>query len=465
MKQIIQSMKDEIIDSTCDFIRIPSVFSYSKNSKKPFGSEIAKALEYILNLGKKLGFRTKNIDGYCGYIECGKGEELIGIIGHIDVVPASDDWTYPPFSGIIENNNIYGRGAIDDKGPVIASLYAMKAIMDTIDLNKRIRLILGTDEERTWKCINYYKSTQQEIPNISFSPDADFPCIYAEKSLLSVYLKQDYINCEDSISIQAINDNENAINVVPKLCSVTLKIDENRIDKEDFLSALSSIIDKREYSIEIYQDNDSLIKLISTGKSAHAAHPDLGVNSISKLLVVLYEIFNKYNVHVDLIDKFYTYIQDDYYGKNLKINVTDESGALTLNVAKFYIENNSLVIGINLRIPVTISTDYIKNIFTDTFDDIDIYFDGEKPSLFISKDNSLVKLLCNIFNKQSGLQSSPIAIGGATYARAFPNCISFGPNLPGCKDMCHQADEFITIDNLLFCALTYAEALKQLCNN
>lgn len=164
--------KDNMILSLQNLIKIPSVFEESDNPEIPFGENTVKALNYVLDLGNKLGFRTKNVDNYCGYIEFGSGDELIGIIGHLDVVPEGENWTYPPFEAQIVDNKIYGRGSIDDKGPVIASLYAMKAVMDyfndnSIVLNKRVRLILGLNEENDWKCIDYYKK-HEEIPSIRF---------------------------------------------------------------------------------------------------------------------------------------------------------------------------------------------------------------------------------------------------------------------------------------------------------
>jgi len=191
VNKYIDNLKDDIIRSTCEIINIPSVLNKSNNPSMPFGENCNRALEYILDLGKKLGFRTKNIDGYCGYIEFGEGDELVGIIGHLDVVPSGDGWTYPPFEATIKDNKIYGRGAIDDKGPVIAALFAMKAVNDNLKVNKRVRLILGLNEENDWKCINYYKACE-ESPTIGFSPDANFPCIYAEKHILSVLIKQQY---------------------------------------------------------------------------------------------------------------------------------------------------------------------------------------------------------------------------------------------------------------------------------
>ena len=152
----INSKKDEMLSELSNLISFKSISCENSSSIYPFGEECNKALNYILDLGKKLGFRAKNVDGYCGYIEFGEGNKLVGIIGHLDVVPVSDDWTYNPFKATIIDNKIYGRGAIDDKGPVIASVYAMKAVMDNCKINKRVRLILGLNEEKSWKCINYW---------------------------------------------------------------------------------------------------------------------------------------------------------------------------------------------------------------------------------------------------------------------------------------------------------------------
>lgn len=462
----INNNKKEIIKKTQELIQIPSVIS-SNNSKYPFGKPINDALEYTLNLGKTLGFRTKNLDGCCGYIEFGEGKELIGIIGHLDVVPEGDDWTYPPFSGTISNNRIYGRGAIDDKGPVISSLYAMKTIMETCKIHKRVRLILGLNEENDWKCIEYYKK-HEELPSIGFSPDADFPCIYAEKSILTSYLKMDYSNfLSHDITIKEINSYGNAINVVPKICSITLKINPNKIVMCDFIKNLKTIIKQSNFEIDIYKIDNEEIKLTSHGTPSHAAHPELGINAISRLLIVLYEVFNYYKINIELFDFFNSYIHTQYNGENLEINFEDESGKLTLNVGDFRLENNILQIGLNLRIPVTVDIIEIGNKFikhTSPYLNVDFDTIDYKPALYISKENPLVKTLCDVYNKETNSSLEPIAIGGATYARAFDNCISFGANFPGDKDMCHQTDEFIDIDKLLLSCKIYAKAILALDN-
>ncbi len=465
INQYIEEHKKEILQKTQELIQIPSVISPSTNPLHPFGENVNDALEYMLNLGESLGFRTKNLDGYCGYIEFGEGEEIIGIIGHLDVVPEGDGWTYPPFLATLTDNKIFGRGAIDDKGPVISSLYAMKAVMDTSTVHKRVRLILGLNEENDWKCIQYYKKHEQ-APSVSFSPDADFPCIYSEKAILTAYLKMDYAPFLDKdIVIKSIDTYGNAINVVPKMCSAILKINSQKIKMTDFIENLKQLIQKSNYEIDIYKIDEEEIKLTSYGVPSHAAHPELGINSISRLIVILSQICNEYHIKIDLLDFFTTHINTQYHGENLAIDFEDESGKLTLNVGDFYYKNNSLQIGLNLRIPITVNlidigSSFIKH--TAPYLSIDFDTISYKPALYIPKENKLVKTLCDIYNKETNSNLEPIAIGGATYARAFDNCISFGCNFPGDKDMCHQTDEFIDVDKLLLSCKIYAKSILAL---
>jgi len=457
LNNYIDIIKDEIIHSTCELINIPSVFN--GNDGTPFGIHTVEALNYMLDLGKSFGFRTKNIDDKCGYIEFGEGDKLLGIIAHLDVVPAENDWTYSPFNAKIDNGNIYGRGAVDDKGPAIAILYSMKAVADNYTLDKRVRLILGLNEENDWKCIERYKETE-EFPDVAFSPDANFPCIYAEKTIESLYLKQKYIK-NPTIYIEDISTNNNAINVVPKYCSVTLGYDNSKIT--NIKNTVTNIINKYKYNINIEEIDNSHIKLISLGTASHAAHPEIGNNALSKMLIILNDLFNEYNIHLNILDYFVKYIGDDYTGKGLGIDFKDESGILTLNTAQFILENNCLSIGFNLRIPVTYDYNNIEKEFNKYCNNnLEVAVTRIQAPLYYNKTHPLVQKLCNIFNDYNYSDLEPIAIGGGTYARAFNNCISFGPQMPNENDMCHQTDEYISIENLIFCTKVYAAAILEL---
>ena len=335
----------------------------------------------------------------------------------------------------------------------------MKAVSDNYKLDKRVRLILGLNEENDWKCIERYKETE-EIPAISFSPDGNFPCIYAEKTIESIYLKQRYE--KDSILfIENISTNNNAINVVPKYCEATIYFDVTKI--KDIIPTINKILSNYSYDISIQKIDDFHINLISIGKASHAAHPELGINAISRLIIVLYDLFTYYNIQLDILEYFVKYIGDNFTGKKLGIDYKDESGILTLNTARFFIKDNYLNIGFNLRIPVTINYNIIKKQF-DKYcgNSLSVDIARIQEPLYISKDNKLVQQLCNIFNDYNNSNLEPEAIGGGTYARAFNHSISFGPQMPDTEDMCHKCDEFISIENLLFCSKVFAEAIINL---
>lgn len=464
ISKFIEENKEKLLDNIFDLIRIPSI-SLENEAKPgmPFGVNCAKALDYILNKAQEMGFKTKNIDGYCGYIEFGEGTELLGIIGHLDVVPVGDGWTKcEPFSPTIIDNKLYGRGAIDDKGPVIASLYAMKYVKDYMSVNKRVRLIIGLNEEVDWKCIEYYKS-HEEAPTIGFSPDADFPVIYAEKGFLNCYIKQPSVNIENSIiKIQSINC-DSAINIVPKIAEAVLEI--NDIDINNFTQKINNLVNKYNFHIEYEILSENTIKITSKGVSAHSAYLDLGVNALSRLLVLLNDLLLDYEIKIQILDYFSKSINTTLYGELMGINVEDESGKLTLNVANTKFENNSLTLGLNLRIPVTIYPAIVKQKINDTildYNGLELEFNSEKPALYIPKNNELVTTLCSVFNEVTGQSAEPITCAGATYARAFDNVVSFGCNMPGNIDMCHQADEYINISDLLTSIEIYIKAIKKL---
>ena len=443
IKENVLKIKDEMIQEIINLVRYESVSIKSDNKEKPFGEECKKALEHILELGKKLGFNTKNIDGYCGYIEFGEGKELLGIIGHLDVVPATkeDGWTKDPYKAEIINNKLYGRGTSDDKGPVISCLYAMKIANSLKQLNKRVRLIIGLNEEQDWECIERYKQTE-ELPTISFSPDANFPCIYAEKGIITLTIENDF-NLDDEIL--EFTTGNNAINVVPKTAHIIIKTNNP-----------NKFVEEKDIIVEKIEDT---IKITATGISSHAAFPTLGDNAATKLLKYINKIYkNKFLTKLEELD-FYNLENPLYLGGD---SLTDESGTLTSNIGIINYENNKLIIKTNLRVPIKTSFKELKEICSTNLKDIKYSFEGENEGLYVSKDSYLVKTLTRIFNETSNMNEEAIAIGGGTYARAFNNCVSFGMTFPNEEELCHQVNENIDIDNLLLATEIYAKAIIEL---
>lgn len=298
----------------------------------------------------------------------------------------------------------------------------MKAVMDNCKINKRVRLILGLNEENDWKCINYYKQ-HEESPTIGFSPDADFPCIYAEKTILTSYLKMNYKDLlNKDIIITNINCNNNPLNVVPKFCSCILKININNISMDNFIHTIKSILTKLNYEIDIYKIDSENIKLTSHGIQAHGAHPDLGINAISRLIIALDEIFKQYKINIEFFDFFNKFINTEYYGESLNINFEDESGKLTLNVGNFSLQNKILQIGMNIRVPINTPIVNVGNKFLKSLSNyIDVDFDTPNylPHLYVPKNNYLVQTLCKIYNEETNSNLEPIAIGRSNFCKSF----------------------------------------------
>lgn len=463
----INEYKKDIINSLCDLITFKSVSQTSSISNYPFGEETAACLQYFLKLASSLGFKTKNLNNYCGYVEFGKGKELIGIIGHLDVVSATENsWNTRPFIPTLKDTKLYGRGTIDDKGPVISCLYAMLAVKNycienNITVNKRIRLIVGLDEEKNRNCIKYYKE-HEEIPTLSFSPDGDFPCVYAEKGILSLNICEEFMQ-NNNIQIKEFICN-NEINVVPKLASCILSITQ-KLNIQYVINYLKQIIKFYNYEIDIYKIDNKTIKLSSYGKNSHSAHPELGINALSRLLLIVNQLFKRFKINNSLISTFSTYIGDNYLGNYLNINFSDESGILTLVPSQAFIKNNHLNINLNIRVPVNTPINTIIDSFKKHFSKSKINILFKADALKYDKNNYLVKTLCDTFNNVYNTNYEPIAIGGITYARYFDNCIAFGMNFPDDEDMCHKSNEFVDINKLLLSTSIYCNAIYQLLIN
>ena len=233
---LIDSYEDNIIKSTQEIIRIKSVEAEAKPNM-PFGEGPYKALEKALELSKEMGFDTKNLEGYAGYAEFGEGEETVGVLVHLDVVPEGEGWTYPPYGGEIHDGKIFGRGTTDDKGPAIATLYAMKALKDSeIPLSRKIRIIFGTNEETGWGCMDYYFK-HENPPTMAFTPDADFPVIHGEKGIIVFDLVQK-INSNGccGIIVRELKGG-NAPNMVPDHAEAILEVKDKETVEEKFISS------------------------------------------------------------------------------------------------------------------------------------------------------------------------------------------------------------------------------------
>lgn len=455
--KLVEEYRDDIIKSTQEIIKIKSV-EEAPQKGMPFGKGPYEAIEYVTNLSEEMGFNTKNFDGYAAHGDFGQGEEIIGVLAHVDVVPEGNGWTYPPYGGEIHEDKIYGRGTLDDKGPAIAAMYAMKALKESkVDLKRKIRIIFGANEETGWGGIKHYFK-KEKAPNYAFTPDADFPVIYGEKGILIFDL---LAPLDKEIKLLDLKGGS-AANMVPDYCEALVEFE----NMEELDRLYSDFKDKYDYPVEI-EKNDKKVKIVSTGTSAHGSTPEKGENAISYLMKFLGYIFNAEDKLGEFIKIYNERIAFLHHGEKIGCGLEDDiSGKLNFNPGVIKLEDGNIVLTINIRYPIKSSREEVYDGIRENLKDTNIELiegDNHKEPLYVPKDNFLVQKLMKVYREETGDEDSqPITIGGGTYARAMENAVAFGPMFPGQKELAHQKDEHISIEHLMKLTRMYAKALYEL---
>lgn len=452
----MEATQEAALKSLVDLIKIESIEREAKPGV-PFGKENAEALAYVLNLMSSFGAKVKNVDNYCGWAEFGKGE-LFGILVHLDVVPASGTWTFPPFSGTIASGKVYGRGALDDKGPAIACMYSLfKLIKEGKQPSKRIRFIFGCDEEGGWLDLKRYQETE-EVPLVGFSPDADFPVIYAEKGVFHLR-----VSLDKPSSIVSFTGGS-AVNMVPDFSEITIPFSNSILKAAQGFSFSATTLDSSDStfaSLGIAKKSKitSVLKISAKGKSAHGSTPQKGESAILKIL----ECLSKANYDPLLTKLFSCFRFSDGSGLKIKTDGGKE-GDLTLNVGKVSTNENTIFFDLDLRYPASTTKEKLLAKIKTSLPEIKEYIlIDEHAPLYVDPNSELVQTLLKSYNKVMGTKSQPIAIGGATYARFLKHGVAFGPEFPGSNPTIHQPDEHIDISDFNKLIEIYYEAIKNLC--
>jgi succinyl-diaminopimelate desuccinylase len=437
----LEAQREPMKAALVELVRIPSVCDEGGGGT-PFGTAVDQALRRVLQIAGELGYRTQyGEDGYYGYAEIGTGEEMVGILGHIDVVPPGklEDWNRPPFEPVEDDGMLYGRGAQDDKGPICACLFAVKALADAgVQLHKRVRFIFGTDEETLWRCINRYKE-REELPDMGFSPDAFFPLIYAEKGVLQMNLEG---GNESGLRMAG----GSAFNAVPD----TMFYGGERQE------TLARELDARGYA---YTRTAEGIEV--HGKAAHAMEAEKGTNAIARLCLALHAM----GVESKAVRFIAQEIGEDSSATRIFGECTDApSGPLKFNVGKIALGDVEQI-SIDCRIPVTVPKEEVvvkARAVAARYGLEYKEFDWLAP-LYLPLDHFMIQTLMRVYGEVSGdTVSKPIALGGATYARAIDNCVAFGALLPDELLTEHQPNERAVLENLYKAMEIYAQAIYEL---
>lgn len=419
----------EFLSDLENLIACESVLSdASKNA--PFGIEVKKALDTFLNIASRMGFETKNYDNYIGEVIYGAGEE-IGIIGHVDVVPVGNGWETNPFKLTEKDGFLYGRGIGDDKAPLLSCLYALYELKKECDKegrapNRKFRLIVGCDEESGWRDVDYLNKVSY-FPEYGFSPDGNFPVVYAEKGITVVTFKIPHLKNFNNIT---------GGTVVNAVCGYASAYQTSIIDK--------TLAEK--YNIKVNGDG----KIESFGVSCHGSMPERGINALKGL-------FEYFIACGEDVKNVYDCLFQDKYGV---FNLKNEQGGVTLSPDLICEKDDGVYITCDCRIPAPLSQ---KDVFP-YFEKFGIeYSASEKhPSFMIDKNEPFVQTLLSAYNVVTGENAKAEIESGSTFARVFKKGCAFGAEFPNRPSTIHQPNENMAIEDLKLMHKIYKTAIFNL---
>lgn len=451
----VEALRPQVLETLTRWLKIPSV-KLERKEDAPFGEPLKAMLEMAMADAAALGFRTRNFDSYIGDAEMGEGEETMGILAHLDVVPAGDGWETDPFGAVTKDGKIYARGSSDDKGPAVAALFAMRAVLDAGFVpKKKVRLILGCDEESGWADIAHYK-TKTQMPDFGFSPDSVFPVINTEKGILHLKLTAALADEEGAaLPVYAIRAGERP-NVIPGIAKAIIGCDD--------LDALNQKLQETGLDVAAKRLPDGRVELLSTGVPGHASTPHQGRNAAGQLLLALDKLGAGGGAKA-FIHRLAVSIGLSYTGEGLGVDGSDTiSGPLTLNLGILRVENGEATAVIDIRHPVLMSGEMIAKIIGMQVAGAGIRVEAiaDKAPLHVPKESEIVSALLSVYHEVTGLEPYTIAIGGGSYARSMERCVGFGTTFPGMPDLAHQAGEYMEIECLMQSMQIFAHAIVKL---
>ena len=451
LNTLVSSKQGRLLACLQENLRIPSVEGCAEEGA-PYGIHCRRSLDHVLEAAQAMGFKTCNVDGHIGWCEYGEGEEMVAVLGHLDVVPAGDGWSFDPWGGEIRDDKIFGRGTMDDKGPSIAALFALEALRDSgLPLKRRIRLLFGCNEETGAQDVKYYLEHGGEIPVMGFTPDAEYPIINGEKGIINAHCTRGFTQSGELrlVSIQG----GTASNVVPGYAKAELTCS----------AELADAISQKAIEKVTFTRTNTGILVEALGENAHGSTPWLGENAIGRLMLALMELPFEGEL-ADIITFLAESLGMDTVGKASGIHLHDEiSGDLSLNWGVLTADEKDLSLIVNYRYPVTFEYEDCGPAFQALFEKNGFAVQQtHKEKLYIPESSELVQILLKVYKEQTGIDGKPVSIGGGTYAKCLPNILAFGPIFPGDEVREHKPDEFMEIPKLMKNAQIIAAAMYEM---
>lgn len=453
IEKFIEDYKEEMLEDLSKLIAIPSTYdALSICENAPFGMNVRKVFDEFLEIACRCGFQGKDYCGYACHASYLDGDDYIGILGHLDVVEAGDRelWDHDPFTLHREKDMLMARGVNDDKGPLLAALYAARILKDMgIPFKRPLRIIAGGAEETTWECMKYYFSKNKQ-PLMGFSPDGNFPIVNGEKGILQFRVSFPKCLVSEKNNIKSIMCKEE-INYVCEEVKIHLTqlTDELPIQTEDFL--------KDEYEQEVI--------LTFKGRSALSRNPQRGDNALWKLAQTMKKIpFGQKGMNdvLKYLNEFYT---NDYYGKKAGVFYEDQDmGRTSLCPMSLLETDTEYILNIDYRYVKNVDIEVVKEYFNKQAEVFGASFSiiKEKKLLFVPEDSSLIRSLKIAYEKVMKEPAQTFSKGGASYARTMSNGVAFGATFEGENPRPHMPNEQMSITSLMMACKIYIYAIYEL---
>ena len=416
--------------------------------------DCAAALDFILKRAEDFGLTAERVTAKSAHVDLGKGGRLCGVLSHLDVVPAGNNWTVNPYALTERDGRLYGRGVADDKGAALVNLFCLRALKEMgIEGRNTLRAIYGTAEETGMSDMDGYFA-QKRLPDLAFTPDSEYGVCYAEKGILQLEVSTPTNEAKVLSQFHA----GKAINAVPDLAYVML--DSSGYDEQ----LLMRLADASEGNFEFNYTIDGLM-IISRGKAAHACEPQKGFNAAAALIDLITHAYDVYEIGA--LSSFIDYaINCETNGRSLGLKMSDAvSGALTVNLGNVHIEGTEARAQFDIRYPVTVNGDYVLRQFRSVAENNHLtvrVLHHDRP-LYVEKDSELVRLLADAYRTVTGEDAPLYTTGGGTYARKLGGKgVAFGPNFRDDDIRMHNADESVDKENFLRHMQICFEALYRL---
>ena len=448
----LRAHEQELLENTLKMLRIPSVEG-EPQPNAPFGAENRMALDLALSLSEGFGMKTTDLEGYIGFADFGSGDRLVVSLGHLDVVPVGPGWKHAPFGAEIEDGFIYCRGATDDKGPTMASLYAMRAIHECCpELGVRFRQVFGCNEESGFGCVARYMQTE-EAPTFGVAPDSGWPLYHCEKGIANLEVTVPLVQGE--MTLLSVEGGQRP-NIVIDSCAAKVRVAASvRAFVDDKLA------DNWDRNVTFAWEGDEL-GIFAVGKAAHGSQPFLGDSAAILVFRFLSEIspLSTSGYYSELLEL--THIG----GAGLGISGSDEaSGDLTCNLGIVKTVEGELSFLFNIRYPATWKGETLeqncKAHLAELQSGFKLRVTRDSPSLYFPLDHPLVKNIVDVYYQETGELKKPGVTGGGTYARAIPNTVSIGTCWEG-DGRAHETDERYKVEHLFKASRIYAHILYRL---